>query len=221
MHVVRVDDKVWPKASCLVRCTVSTSVSSGIITKYIIIDGNPTDPHMCGEKIWRERWWSKWTTFLSDIANKGARYQVWRKTTSVEWLAERVKEGSTYLWGPGESKRELKFFDEAIVLALVQDVWVTASRGPSNSNLWVHCNASSDPIHLLDPLVVWTSVEGGHGWSLQCVFQHRPGRCGPRSWSVYRLTLVGCVQCCKNDPGNGPLVGFLFDLRTVFCTWCM
>ena len=32
-------------------------------------------------------------------------------------------EGSTYLCGPGEPKRELKFFfDEAIVLALVQDV---------------------------------------------------------------------------------------------------
>ena len=30
--------------------------------------------------------------------------------------------GSTYLCGPGESKRELNFFDEAIVLALVQDV---------------------------------------------------------------------------------------------------
>ena len=52
--------------------------------------------------------------------------------------------GSTYLCGPGESKRKLKKKLTRLLFRLWSKVCERqTNRGPSNSNLWVHCNASS------------------------------------------------------------------------------
>ena len=144
----------WTKACCLVRRTVSTSVSSGIIIYYIIIDGNPAVPHTCGKCGGRNEDQSEHQ--FSTTALPGVVGVVGGDLLLVDrmgWQDGGDVDVSTSFSGPGGSRQWLEFLLTRLWPREARERWT--NRGPSDSNLLVHCNASSGSNWILsDPLVV-------------------------------------------------------------------